>query len=174
VQLNYAPILLQEYIDGIDIGASVFSRSGSIEAFIAHHYDRGRYTPITDAGIRSDIASLLGPLKTSGIFNFDMRRTVDGSIYYLECNPRVFWKISMSMLAGVNFVSPGLAAMGLAPAPTRLSVPSAVLFPKALLLEAATAPWKLTATSWRTLKFLYADPLPYFSEMLGFERNPPN
>jgi predicted ATP-grasp superfamily ATP-dependent carboligase len=171
-RLNYEPILLQEFIDGADIGASVFSNAGSIEAFIAHYYSRGRYTPISDASIRSDIASLLGPLRTSGIFNFDMRRTAEGQIYYLECNPRVFWKISMSMLAGVNFVAQGLSALGLAPAPIQSEAPSVALFPKALLLEAATAPWKLSPSSLRTVKFLYADPVPYFSEMMGIERDP--
>jgi hypothetical protein len=171
-QLRYAPILLQEFIDGTDIGTSVFSSAGNIEAFIAHHYDRGRYTPIADASIRSDVAALLGPLKTSGIFNFDMRRTADGQIYYLECNPRVFWKISMSMLAGVNFVAQGLSAMGLAPAPVQSPAPSVALFPKALMLEAATSPWKLTPSSMRTMEFLYSDPLPYFSEMIGLERDP--
>jgi hypothetical protein len=172
VQLNYLPILLQEYVEGIDIGTSVFCRDGRIEAFIAHHYDRGRYTPISDASIASDVQALLGPLQTSGIFNFDMRRTADGQIYYLECNPRVFWKISMSMLAGVNFVAQGLSMLGLMPAAKQASRPSTVLFPKALLLEAATAPWQLTASSSRALRFLYADPLPYFSEMFGLERDP--
>lgn len=173
LQISYAPILLQEFIDGTDIGTSVFCKAGNIEAFIAHHYHRGRYTPIADAdNIRSDVAALLGPLKTSGIFNFDMRRTADGGIFYLECNPRIFWKISMSALSGVNFIAQGLAAMGLVPAPVQSSALSVALFPKALLLQAATAPWKLTGSSLRTMRFLYADPLPYFSEMLGFEQDP--
>lgn len=171
-QLTYAPILLQEFIEGIDIGTSVFCDRGRITAFIAHHYGRGRYRPLQDAGIVADLQALLGPLQTSGIFNFDMRRTVDGQIYYLECNPRVFWKISMSMLAGVNFVAQGLAAMGLMAPPIQASTPSSVLFPKALLLQAATAPWQLNGASTQALRFLYADPLPYFSELMGFERDP--
>jgi len=171
-QLSYAPLLLQEYIEGIDIGTSVYCRGGRIEAIIAHHYDRARYTPISNATIANDVQALLGPLQINGIFNFDMRRTAEGQTYYLECNPRVFWKISMSMLAGVNFVAQGLAAIGLMPIPKQSIAPSAVLFPKALLLEAATVPWRLDSSSWRTLRFLYADPLPYFSEMLGLERDP--
>ena len=171
-QINYMPILLQEYVDGIDIGTSVFCRDGRIEAFIAHHYDRGRYSPIGDQSIVIDLQALLGPLQTSGIFNFDMRRTTDGQIFYLECNPRVFWKISMSMLAGVNFVAQGLSTLGLLPAAKQAARPSVVLFPKALLLDAATAPWRLNASSSRATKFLYADPLPYFFEMLGLERDP--
>jgi hypothetical protein len=173
-QLSYAPLLLQEYIEGIDIGTSVFCTGGRIEAIIAHHYDRGRYTPISNAAIATDVQALLGPLQINGIFNFDMRRTAEGLIYYLECNPRVFWKISMSMLAGVNFVAQGLSAIGLMPVPKQASALSAVLFPKALLLEAATAPWRLNSSAWRGLRFLYSDPLPYFSEILGLEGDPSN
>jgi hypothetical protein len=171
-QLKYVPILLQEFIEGIDIGTSVFCTDGRIEAFIAHHYNRGRYTPINDASIAKDLQALLGPLKTNGIFNFDMRQTASGQIYYLECNPRVFWKISMSMLAGVNFVAQGLAALELMAPPRQSSAPSAVLFPKALVLQAATAPWHLSASSTQAVRFLYADPMPYFSETLGFEHDP--
>jgi len=170
--INYVPILLQEFVEGIDIGASVFCNHGRIEAFIAHHYNRGRYTPISEASIAADLHALLGPLKTNGIFNFDMRQTGNGQIYYLECNPRVFWKISMSMLAGVNFVAQGLSALGLMAPPRQSSAPNDVLFPKALVLQAATAPWQLSASSTQALRFLYADPMPYFSETLGFERDP--
>jgi hypothetical protein len=61
----------------------------------------------------------------------------------------------------------GLAAMR--PAPERLKT---VLFPKALLLQTATAPWQLRAASAQMLEFLCADPVPYYREILGLERDP--
>jgi predicted ATP-grasp superfamily ATP-dependent carboligase len=107
-RLNYRPVLLQDYIDGDDIGASVHCRAGKIIGFIAHRFERGTYTAFWDEAIYTDIGRLLGPMRVDGVFNFDMRLTPEGDVYYLECNPRFFFKIDLSMIAGVNFVGLGL------------------------------------------------------------------
>ncbi len=102
-----------------------------------------------------------------GVFNFDMRLAPDGSIYYLECNPRFFFKINLSMLAGVNFVAMGMAAAGLATA-----APEAVervRLPKALAAAALTAPWTITARDLKMLWYLGRDPISSLRETLGID-----
>ncbi len=167
----YHPVLTQEFIAGEDIGASVFCREGEIQAFIAHRYYRATYSTFFADSIYNDIAKLMRAIKAEGVFNFDMRLTPDGQVFYLECNPRFFFKIAMSMLAGINFVSFGLPGHNNC-GPQLLSYPVAVQFPKAMLAALLT-PWKLGKNYWMILRFLFSDPIPYFREELGLENRDP-
>ena len=166
-RIGYAPILVQEFIEGEDIGASVFCERGVVKAFIAHGYRRDTYHTFASAGIREDIEAMLGPLAVDGVFNFDMRRDANGGIHYLECNPRFFFKMAMSMLAGINFVALGLDG---APEAITTSPARTVRFPKALLFSLLT-PWRgIEPESWKALRFTLADPIPYLREEMGFEQ----
>jgi predicted ATP-grasp superfamily ATP-dependent carboligase len=166
-KIFYHPILVQEFIKGEDIGASVFCERGEIKAFIAHRYRRDTYTTFFDDAIYNDINKLMRHLKVDGVFNFDMRLAPDGRIFYLECNPRFFFKIAMSMIAGINFVSLGLPGRGSNGLPKTCGSIT-VRFPKAILISMHT-PWKIGVNSWEALKFVLADPIPYFREEFGFE-----
>jgi len=167
--ISYHPIMLQDFIEGEDIGASVFCRNGKITSFICHKLSKETYYPFFDQKIYNDISEILGHLKVDGIFNFDMRRTPDGQVYFLECNPRVFWKIAMSMLAGVNFISSGLSNQNCDFSAEAKSQPTIVRFPKAILLQTLVAPWTLGLGTLKMLKYLYSDPIPYFCEVFKIE-----
>lgn len=169
-KISYHPILVQDFIEGEDIGASVFCLHGKILAFIAHKFHRAAYLSFFDQTIYNDLNKIVQNLKLDGIYNFDMRRTSDGRIFYLECNPRVFWKISMSMLSGMNFISFGLSKSN-NDTLIRPLVPSEVKFPKAIMLQALLAPWSLGRSSFDTLKFQYSDPIPYLRETFGLEND---
>jgi len=165
--IDYAPILVQQFIEGEDIGASVFCKRGVVKAFVAHSYRRDTYRTLVSSGICDDIESILGTLAVDGIFNFDMRRDAEGQIHYLECNPRFFFKMAMSMLAGINFVALGLDA---ATDEVIIASDRTVRFPKAFLLS-LLAPWRRTEPeSWNALMFTLADPIPYLREEMGLER----
>jgi predicted ATP-grasp superfamily ATP-dependent carboligase len=166
-RIFYRPILVQEFIEGEDIGASVFCQRGEIKAFIAHRYYRSTYTTFFDDAIYHDVNQLMRHLKVDGVFNFDMRLAPDGRIFYLECNPRFFFKIAMSMIAGINFVSLGLRGHG-SDVPPKLARSVVVRFPKAMLATLHT-PWKLKGKSREVLKFLLSDPIPYLREECGLE-----
>ncbi len=166
-KIFYEPILLQDYIVGAASGASIFCRNGEIVAFVAHRCRFNVYTTFHDESIYADLAKLAGALKLDGVFNFDMRQAVDGAIHYLECNPRFYFKMAMSMIAGLNFVSLGFPGRDGA-VPPKICPSATVRFPKALVMTLAT-PWKLNANAWRALRFTMADPIPYLREELGFE-----
>ena len=53
--INYQPILVQDFIPGETIGASVYAHRGKIEAFIVHHYRRRVYTAFPDDQIYCDL-----------------------------------------------------------------------------------------------------------------------
>jgi hypothetical protein len=95
-----------------------------------------------------------------------MRRTADGRVYYLECNPRFYFKIAMSMLAGVNMVAAGLDdSHRRAPV---LAARKTVRFPKAFLAAAARLR-RPEAESWEALKVVLSDPAPYVLEALKWQ-----
>jgi predicted ATP-grasp superfamily ATP-dependent carboligase len=163
----YNPILVQEFIEGEDIVASVYCERGEIRAFVAHRYRRNTYRTFYDDAIFVEIKKLMGHLKVNGVFNFDMRLARDGSVFYLECNPRFFFSIAMSMIAGINFVSLGLSGCGVGASPTKCG-PVTVRFPKAILASLFT-PWNLNMKSWEAFRFVLSDPIPYFREELRME-----
>jgi hypothetical protein len=89
----------------------------------------------------------------------------DGSVFFLECNPRFFYKINMSMIAGINFVEYGIPY-------ARLQVAGAiqpgvqVRFPKALLRSLAFSS-RCTKRDWAMLTYLFSDPWPFLIEKLN-------
>jgi predicted ATP-grasp superfamily ATP-dependent carboligase len=166
-KIRYRPLIVQDFIDGEDIAASVYCERGEVRAFVAHGYRRATYSTFFDDAIYKGICKLTRHLKLNGVLNFDMRRTQDGRVFYLECNPRVFFNIAMSMLAGINFVSLGFSDGG-NDMPPKFCPSVVVRLPKAMLVL-LHKPWRLGKTDWTVLKFLLSDPIPYFREEMGME-----
>ncbi|HXZ16189.1 MAG TPA: ATP-grasp domain-containing protein [Roseiarcus sp.] len=162
-EIDYAPIVVQEFVEGEDVCASVFCSKGNIIEFVAYQFGRDVYRTFAAPPIRREIERLLRPLDVEGMFGFDMRRDREGRIYFVECNPRVTFRIDLSMLAGVNFIAlgtngPPCDAISLADKRERT-----VRGPKALLVALAT-PWRIERESLRALRFTLADPVPYLRE----------
>jgi hypothetical protein len=168
-QIDYAPVLVQDFIEGEDIGASIYCREGKVHAFIAHKFDRAIYSTFADQAIYDDLSRIAEETGIDGVYNFDMRRRADGRIFYLECNPRFFYKINMSMAAGINFVALGLSSntvggRRLVPDGTRVHFPMAVL-------TRLAKPWQLARRDFAMLGFLFGDPVSYLREHLGIDRD---
>ncbi len=165
-RIDYAPILAQEFIDGEDLDASVFCRKGSVDAVVCYTVRRATYRTCVVAEVRDEVERLFRRLAVDGVFNFDLRRDRSGRLHFIECNPRFYYSMAMSMLGGVNFVSLGLGAEAKA---LVHDAPKTVRSLKALLLAALT-PWKIEAESWNALRFTLADPLPALREAIGLEK----
>jgi ATP-grasp in the biosynthetic pathway with Ter operon len=166
--VDYQPILVQEYVEGDDIGCSVYCEHGKISAFIAHKLARATYSTFQSSAIQSEAAAIVEATEASGVLNFDMRITTDGVIYWLECNPRFFYKIFFSMQAGINFAAFGLPR---SPPSLRRSLPTGtnVRCGKAIAAE-LWRPWRLTARDAAYLRSIWADPLPLIRESLHIDR----
>ena len=162
--VRYAPVLVQQFIEGVDIGASAYCDRGEIRAFILHRLARATYTAFQSAEVFDSIARIARATSYTGVFNFDMRLAADGAIYFLECNPRFFYKMNLSMMAGVNFVSYGLGQNE----PPCFVENARVRMPKAFLVTLPT-PWRLTRRDWGMMWHLYSDPLSYAREALRID-----
>jgi predicted ATP-grasp superfamily ATP-dependent carboligase len=163
--INYRPILVQKFVSGQDIGASVFVRGGSVEAFVAHWYRNGVYCTFQDNQIYSDIAKIASHLNLDGVYNFDMILAPDGSVYFLECNPRFFYKINQSMIAGINFVEHGIPYARL-PVTGAIQPGVQVRFPKALLRSLVFS-GQCTKRDLAMVSYLFSDPWPFLIEKLN-------
>lgn len=160
--INYQPIVVQELVEGRDIGASVYAEAGEIKAFVAHCFRRCTYSTFRHDQIYSDVAKIVDHFNLHGVYNFDMILDANGSIHYLECNPRFFFKINLSMIAGINFVELGLAGEK-SKSPGSIIDGLKVRLPPAVL----ASPWgRLTKYDWAMAAYVYSDPLPYLMENL--------
>lgn len=161
--IAYQPIIVQEVIEGEDICASVFCQRGEIKASLAYLYERATYVTFYDESILYNIGKIIKHMNVDGVINFDMRRQPDGRIIYVECNPRFFFKIAMSMVAGMNFVAMGLPGHEFGDGLV-CCADSSTRFAKAWPL---TPPWRLRARDWQAFRFLASDPIPLVWEQLG-------
>lgn len=158
--ISYQPVLVQEFIHGTEIGASLFAHEGGVQAFLTHSYHRKTYIAYHDQRIYADMQKLASHLGLDGVYNVDIMTTSDGSLYYLECNPRFFHKMNMSLVAGMNFVALGLPCVNrlpttLFPAPVHLRMPEAAI---------RRAPWRMNRGDLDMAAYFLSDPLPYFIE----------
>jgi ATP-grasp in the biosynthetic pathway with Ter operon len=167
--IDYLPILVQEPIPGLDIGASIYCEGGHIKAFIAHQLRRATYRILDEPDILPTLTRFAQHIECDGVFNFDMRLAPNGQIYYLECNPRFFFKISLSMLAGINFIKYGFGTARDACRPQRIGN---VRLPKALALAMLT-PWRITMRDLNAVWHLWGDPLSYLREAIGIDKESP-
>lgn len=106
------PLLLQEYVPGLDADVSILAVGGRVLA----HVVQARPDPGTLQFIRHEralevISQVVQESRYSGVANFDLRIHLDdGGVTVLECNPRFWYTLHASMWAGINFVQLGLAA----------------------------------------------------------------
>ena len=112
--LDYEPVLVQEYVAGSDIAAFYFCRDGQIEAEAVYHFDSTELRYIGHDRIRAESEKIVRVLGISGVVGFDVRLGAHGRIAYLECNPRFWYNMDLTMVAGLNFISLGVAGKGAA------------------------------------------------------------
>jgi hypothetical protein len=153
-------------IERKDIGASVFCERGEIKSFIANRFSKGIYTTFHDPKVFAAFSRILGPMEVDGVYHFDMRLTPDKKIYFLECNPRFYFKISLSMIAGINFIHAGLQKG--ADVPYSVEPGTQVKRPWALAASLGQ-PWAITRRDVALLWSLLSDPIPFMRETLRID-----
>ena len=107
--------IIQEYIQGVGVGYSVFANQGEIIRGYGHR--RLAEYPITggasvyretfeNSEMRSITREILKATKWSGFAMFEFKLTPDNEIYFLEVNPRIWGSINQGLQNGTNFFSP--------------------------------------------------------------------
>lgn len=160
-QLSYSPILVEKFVRGADIGLSVYATNGRVVQSICHYYEGGLYEVIDNPTLLNAAEKILAEVGCSGVFNFDAIHADDGATYVLECNPRFYYKMSLTLLTGLN-----LPALGVQPGYETSIERRTAYAPKALVREFLSTA-RLSRAARRDAKFWIKDPLPFAYEILG-------
>lgn len=157
-RIDYAPVLVQDFVPGEDVCISLFCDGGEVLAEVAYTRRRGTFYFTHDARLSQSARQIARHFRYDGVLAFDSRRTPDGErIEFIECNPRFWFNMDVAMLCGINFVDLGLRLC----AGQRVAAPSVsgrrVSNVRGILATLAR-PWKLGATDVRTLRYHLSDP----------------
>lgn len=107
---NALPLMVQEYVPGLDAGISVLALDGKIFARLAQQYEPdGSISFFADEKMTAVAQRVIELTNYSGIAHFDYRRPADGSsCTLLECNPRFWYSMPAAMVQGMNFAEMGI------------------------------------------------------------------
>ncbi|MCK4753440.1 MAG: ATP-grasp domain-containing protein [Planctomycetes bacterium] len=163
---NHPPLLIQEYIPGLDICVSTLSENGKMLYWTMQKKLKcGNIEFIENPDVLQATQKILSALKYTGWAHFDTRLdSRDNSIRFLECNPRVWGSLAASTFAGVNLAAFGIA-LGLGH-----EMPTEIKYRKGLQLQGSVIYKSMTKMlisrqipfSWISFCYLwhaYCDPL---------------
>jgi hypothetical protein len=156
--VDYRPLLAQRHIAGETIGISVLCEHGRVVAHAVQRRDAVRFALFDNPDLLANVCRLAALTGFHGPANLDAVMTDDGRSYIVECNPRFWYTISLSMVAGLNFVDLALSAPG------RGSSESIALTSGEVRLSFSPTllrPWRASPLDWRFLAYNLGDPLAY-------------
>lgn len=110
-EFSRLPLLIQEYIPGLDMGINVLAKNGKIIAWSIQRYRSNTNITefIKDLNILNIGRQIVSCCNYTGVANIDMRfDDRDNSIKVTECNPRFWGSVDISLLSGVNFAYLGI------------------------------------------------------------------
>ena len=102
-KIDYAPILVQDFIDGEDRSISIFARKGAVTKQVTYCYPNNEFTFQREPELARIVGEIAANLKLDGVCNFDARIEADGTVWLIECNPRFFFTMDAAMVSGANF-----------------------------------------------------------------------
>jgi ATP-grasp domain-containing protein len=157
--IDYRPVLAQRHIIGETIGISVLCDRGRIVAHATQRRDTARFELFANPDLLANVSRLAALTGYSGPANFDVVLSAeDGLSYLVECNPRFWYTIHLSMIAGLNFVD--LALAGSRPETVTLDRGELRLSLRKILRR----PWRATRFEWKFLAYNLSDPIVYLAQ----------
>jgi predicted ATP-grasp superfamily ATP-dependent carboligase len=106
--IDYQPVLAQQYIDGEDLCAFYFCRNGHAKNEVIYRPALRSIEYLEDDAVRRECRKIIKATQFDGVIGFDIRKSSSGNLYFLECNPRLWYNMELVMLAGLNFVKFGI------------------------------------------------------------------
>jgi len=156
-RLDYVPILVQRHIRGETIGFSMLCDRGKIVAHVVQARDVVPFRIFAEPDLLANVARLVAQTCYTGPANLDaVLCDDDGLSYVVECNPRLWYSINLSMIAGINFIDLALRG-GASGTVTTLDRGEIRLSPWQVLRR----PWQASRLDWRFLFYNLGDPIAY-------------
>ena len=129
--VGYAPILIQEFIDGRDLSVFLVCRAGTASAAVVYQRSRQSVDFIRHDRLVALAQRIAEHVGFDGVIGFDVREQPDGALFFLECNPRFWYSMDAARRGGLNFVALGFEDAS--PAEMRVLHDVRVPQPRALL-----------------------------------------
>ena len=156
-RLRYEPILAQEYIDGRDLCAFYFCRQGKVELEALYHHGGHFLEFIDHHDISRQCRRIIEATAYDGVIGFDVRQRDTSDFYFLECNPRFWYNMELTMLAGFNFVEVGVKVPKCCDQPLKTTLAGKVIIRPSGLLRKLPAPRAVNPTRLAVLAYLMDD-----------------
>ncbi|MCK1536075.1 MULTISPECIES: ATP-grasp domain-containing protein [unclassified Bradyrhizobium] len=160
--LTYGTVLVEEFVPGTDVGISVYCEAGEIKASVCHCLEAGIYKVFPIPELENAVSRILKKLNCSGIYNFDARLERDGRTLLLECNPRFYNKMCLTLLAGLNLPEFAVSLQQYPPGtPART-----VAYTPGAIVSAVLTSGRIPRAAAADAKFWMSDPVMLLYEML--------
>lgn len=154
-QIKYQPILVQDYIAGTDISAFFLCRGGADTAWVMYHKDQEKTEFLDMPPVLEACRAINRHFSYDGVLGFDIRISPDGSFYFLECNPRFWYNMHITQMAGLNFVALGFEESQ--PSGTVLSIRDVSVTNLRAVLRKAATHWVLDKLDRKVLRYFGSD-----------------
>lgn len=162
-QIDYAPILAQDFIPGRDLCVFYLCERGDIKGQLAYTLTRHGIRFVRRPHVDGLSQIIARHLALDGVIGFDLRERPDGQVYFIESNPRFWFRMDVMAAAGLDFVRAELTKQHLGEGP-----PDGLeLRNRDRLLKAAVLPWRLNWLERRVVRELARDPVLPLLELLG-------
>lgn len=107
---EYAPLIVQRYVEGEDVGLSLLALDGQVRHYSIQVARKGCHQFIVQGAYLEAARRIVEATGFSGLANFDAQLTPQGELFLLECNTRSWATISQTTWGGLNFVRATLEA----------------------------------------------------------------
>lgn len=166
-----APFLIQTFIPGEDLVFGVLADHGRVVAGTMQKYcaDGSRAEFIEYPNLLRMGEQIVSKLNYHGVAEFDVRLDTDGRPWFIECNPRLWASIVISMCMGVNYVDLGIKLAQGQPLPAPQLPTGSYIWPKQALLKILRRQLRSSEISRQSLYGMFvdfSDPLPLVYDML--------
>jgi predicted ATP-grasp superfamily ATP-dependent carboligase len=132
---------------------------GRVVAHATQRRDAERFQLFANPDLLDNITRLAALTGYHGPANFDaVLADEDGLSYLVECNPRFWYTIYLSMIAGLNFVDLALNRSSATPTETATLEHGDI---RLSWWNTLTRPWRASRLDWRFLVYDLSDPLAY-------------
>jgi predicted ATP-grasp superfamily ATP-dependent carboligase len=113
---QFAPLIVQRYIDGVDVGLNLLSIKGRVTALAVQQrrypqHEAAKIDFLSNPYLEHVAHTICRHSGYDGVMNVDARIERDtGKIFLFECNPRFWRSLLASAWCGLNFVAEAIDA----------------------------------------------------------------
>lgn len=172
---NYRNLIASAYVEGEDVGVSLFAMNGAIIAAVCQRRRGASIEFFENNTLIACCARMVKCGNFTGVAHFDARINYAREFQFIECNPRFWSTVFATAIAGMDFVALGLSFLsGNQVAQPRNTATRWVTPPNHMLLRWFGRRTNSLSTNYDSLRWLRVvamDPVLWIATDASFLRN---